>query len=360
MAPTSDSPPCNERPTRGAWSSAPETPTADGRPNDEVIDVVIKTEGEPDQFRRVTLVKSEGNPDIWNVDAFGLGPTIEMDERYNRGFSKKVIHDAFGGESRMCRHHWKKRKPGKMHKKAFVTYHRSWNNALPAIPGAHGMVFSNLESFPAKPEPLIFFVEEGLNDWRLLGTYNYLRQGEIAPHHISLLPPHVLDNRVHSFLHHKADNLIERANRLLGDARKVVATRDGVLQALHDGRLYIPFTILQCVGYPKIWFEKLLYYEAHPKPEKDMTTKNNVGKRPLVEARGSSEKPKRAKLNNGKGKAKVSSDESDRGAHGDDSEYSDGSDSGDGSDSEYEEVHPRQVANLPRRTSSRISQQKSA
>jgi hypothetical protein len=59
-----------------------------------VIDVVIKIEGEPDQFKHVTLIKSEENDfDIWNVDGFGLGPTIEVDEKYNRVFTREVIRD---------------------------------------------------------------------------------------------------------------------------------------------------------------------------------------------------------------------------------------------------------------------------
>ncbi|KAJ7233841.1 hypothetical protein B0H12DRAFT_165676 [Mycena haematopus] len=74
--------PGNGRPSRDAWSPVPDPvlPDATGdplhsrdsdlvvQPKDEVIDVVIKKEGEPDQFERVTLIKSEdGKFDIWNV-----------------------------------------------------------------------------------------------------------------------------------------------------------------------------------------------------------------------------------------------------------------------------------------------------
>ncbi|KAF7369123.1 hypothetical protein MVEN_00239500 [Mycena venus] len=124
----------SQRPSKDAW---PPVPGSTGKPlpgrddsntdiqvKDEVIDVVIKTEGEPDQFKRVTLIKSEdGKFDIWNVDGFGLGPTIEVDERDKRGFTRKVISDvrpvfamanayvliffeAFGGGHVECYHNW--------------------------------------------------------------------------------------------------------------------------------------------------------------------------------------------------------------------------------------------------------------
>ncbi|KAK7052188.1 hypothetical protein R3P38DRAFT_1638280 [Favolaschia claudopus] len=134
---------------------------ADVQVKDEVIDVVIKTEGEPDYFTRVTLIKSEdGRFDIWNVDGFGLGPTIDVDERYNRGFSRKVISDAFGGGWMVCYHHWKS-KPVKGDIGPFLTFNRSWNNALPASPGVHGIGFFNMNGCPTSPEPVNVFVGEG-------------------------------------------------------------------------------------------------------------------------------------------------------------------------------------------------------
>ncbi|KAJ7678064.1 hypothetical protein DFH06DRAFT_565339 [Mycena polygramma] len=252
------------RPTRDAWSPAAEgstgeplhnsDPDAEVRVKDEVIDVVIKTEGEPDKFKRVTLIKSEdGNFDIWNVDGFGLGPTVEVEEKYNRGFTRKVIGDALGGGHIEPCHHWNP-KPGQEAKIPFTTWSRSWNSALPVSPGTHGMGFFSMSTCPVKPEPINFFVGEGTNDWRLLGTYDYLRWGEIAPHHISLLPPLVLDLWVNGMLSHTwGKAAIEEANVDLQDARKVKYTHESVLEALNDGRLAIPFTILKCVGYPKDW-----------------------------------------------------------------------------------------------------------
>jgi hypothetical protein len=97
-------PPRSERPSQDAWRSlTPEgsqdqsNSTSDTvRVKNETIDDIIKAEheGEIDQFKRVALIKSEdGNFDIWNVDGFCLGPTVEVDAKYNRGFSRKVIGD---------------------------------------------------------------------------------------------------------------------------------------------------------------------------------------------------------------------------------------------------------------------------
>lgn len=87
----------SERPSRETGVSAREASLnsdAHVQVQDDVIDVVIKIEGEPDQFKHVTLIKSEENDfDIWNVDGFGLGPTIEVDEKYNRVFTREVIRD---------------------------------------------------------------------------------------------------------------------------------------------------------------------------------------------------------------------------------------------------------------------------
>lgn len=99
-----------------------------------------------------------------------------------------------------------------------------------------------------------------------MGTYSYLKWGEIAPHHISLLPPTVLENWVHGMLSRVGGKTwIQDINKDLDDAQKIHTTDGGVKDALHDGRLRIPFTILKCVGFPEDWFERLEYFEAHPK-----------------------------------------------------------------------------------------------
>ncbi|KAJ6466805.1 hypothetical protein C8R45DRAFT_1172027 [Mycena sanguinolenta] len=355
-------PQSNGRPSRDAWSPLPDTtqdplhnrdPDSSVQPKvevkEEVIDVVIKKEGEADQFKRVTLIKSEdGNFDIWKVDGFHLGPTVEVDEKYNRGFTRKVISDAFGGGHVVCYHHWYPKPAGKPTKTPFATFNRSWNNALPTSPGLHGMVFANVRTCRLAPQPVNFFVGEGTNNWRLSGTYDYLRYGHIAPHHISLLPPGVLNNWVDGMLN---EAWIKRVNAGLEAGQKIPFTRAGIVEALKDGRVEIPFTILKCVGYPEDWFEKLLYYEKHPKPKKSKESKAKLGKRPgRGQAKGSPQK--RAK---GSGKVKLeetpeplledgdseSNRESDGESDDDDDEYPDGG---------------RQIATLPTRKSPRKMQ----
>jgi hypothetical protein len=178
-----------------------------------------------------------------------------------------------------------------------------------------------------------------------LGTYDYLRWGEVAPHHVSLLPPVVLNNWVNGMLSSQwGKSWIERTNHGLKEARKVGYTPDGVVDALKDGRMTIPFTILKCVGYPEEWFEKLLHYEQHPKPKKS-TSKSKLGKRRApAKARGS---VKKQALGRGEAKTKtktkpepLSDDESD--------ELEETADSG----SEYAEG-PRLIAGMPKRTSPR-------
>ncbi|KAJ7088676.1 hypothetical protein C8R44DRAFT_892736 [Mycena epipterygia] len=345
--PSPQPPSRRQRPSQlqDAWSmSSPEPENAqsvsqndmssqDVQVKDEVIHVVIKNEGEPDQFKRVTLIKSEdGNFDIWNVDGFGLGPTIEVDEKYTRGFTRKVISDAFGGGHVRCDHHWNP-KPGQERKPPFITFNRSWNNALPVNPGTHGMGFFSLTGCPVKPQPINIFVGEGMNI-RLSSL------GEIAPHHISLLPSLVLNNWVNGMLSSQwGKSWIEDTNKDLAAPRKVKSTFAGVSQALHDGRLTISFTILQCVGYPKDWFERLLYYEKNPKPK---TSK----KRRRPKAQGS---PKKQTKTPQKGKSKVKEESSSEDE--DDGSRQVGVDS-DNSNSEYLDG-PRQIATLPTRTSPR-------
>jgi hypothetical protein len=101
-----------------------------------------------------------------------------------------------------------------------------------------------------------------------MGTYNYHLWGEIAPYHIPRIPEAVLSTWAARWaVKSWGRSLIEAANAKLTDARKVEFTSESVLKAFHDGRLQIPFTILQCVGYPEEWFENPLYYEKHPKPK---------------------------------------------------------------------------------------------
>ncbi|KAJ7621270.1 hypothetical protein FB45DRAFT_799086 [Roridomyces roridus] len=328
------------KPPRDAWASIPDSAVPAGvKDEDEVIDVIIKAEndGEPDLLKRVYLIKSEdGNFDIWNVDAFGLAPAIEVDEKYNRGFSRKVISDAFGGGHQTCNHNWGK--PGKM---AFCTYNRSWNNALPPRPGAHGMGFFGLSG--ASGEPMNFFVGEGTNDWRLAGTYTYQRWGEIAPHHINLLPPGVLNEWVTGTLKTKSGHeWVEDVNKTLPATRKIPFAYEGISQALHDGRLTIPFVILQCVAYPEDVFERLLESEKHPKPKGEVTT---GGKRRRVKKESGT--PKKVL----KTRERQVKKEEDFGEEQESDGYEEGPE---GSDSdEYATPVSRRVSTLPKRASPR-------
>jgi hypothetical protein len=150
------------------------------------------------------------------------------------------------------------------------------------------------------------FTSSGLKSaMRLSGTYDFLRWGEIAPHHVSLLPTVVLDNWVNGMLNSQwGKSSIDDANNDLEDGAKISFTQASVLQALHDGRLRIPFTILRCVGYPHDWFERLIFYEKTPKPKPKKVKTGTPKKRRGVKAQESPNKrPWTSQM--GKGKVKV-------------------------------------------------------
>ncbi|KAJ6483043.1 hypothetical protein DFH09DRAFT_1292090 [Mycena vulgaris] len=321
-------------------------PSANAAVKDEVMDVVIKTEGEPDQFTRVTLTKSEDGSSFWNVDGFDLGPTIQVDEKYNRGFTRKVISDALGGGHVRSYHHWSPRSGKTPH----LTFSRSWSPGLPASPGMHGMGFCSMNDCPVKPRPLNFSWAKASSHIYLiiflkgrlaLGGDVYISLlGEIAPHHVSLIPQTVLDNWVKGRLSGEGGKaIVHAANATLEEARRVDFTYESVLQACLDGRLAIPFTILQCVGYPEDLFESLVYYEENPKPPKKKST--GTGKRRGKKAQRSPRKQPTRGGRTTKREESSSEDESD--------ELSGGFD-----DSESEFLAPaRQIAALPTRTSPR-------
>jgi hypothetical protein len=87
---------------------------------EEVVEIVIKTEGEPNQYKYVTLIKSEDdNFDVWNVDGFDLGQPFLWRKNISEAspgrslamlaskFAILIIHQAFGGGQMACNHHWK-------------------------------------------------------------------------------------------------------------------------------------------------------------------------------------------------------------------------------------------------------------
>ncbi|KAJ7319043.1 hypothetical protein DFH08DRAFT_942419 [Mycena albidolilacea] len=118
-----------------------------------------------DQFTRVTLFKSEdadGALDISNIGGiFGLGPPLEVDGKYNQGFARTVIADAFGGVRAGYFHNFGDPKPGQAATIPFFTLPRSWNTALPACPGQHGLGLFALDGAPVAPRLVNLFVGEG-------------------------------------------------------------------------------------------------------------------------------------------------------------------------------------------------------
>lgn len=90
----------------------------------ELIEVKVKQEDGSEQFKYVHLMKSEnGEYDLFNTDGFDLRPPIEVDERYNVGFTRTVIshvssnqyhfsvlsstcQKAFRGNVQECEHNW--------------------------------------------------------------------------------------------------------------------------------------------------------------------------------------------------------------------------------------------------------------
>ncbi|KAF7306580.1 hypothetical protein MIND_00449300 [Mycena indigotica] len=265
----------------GQRSESPPRSTSESSPvvvkKEEQLPVLIKEEGKEDYFSYVSLVKSEnGGHDIWSVDAFNLGPDVEVPPKYRtKGWTRKVISDAFGGGLQAVSHHFGE----KATKPPFMAVQRSWNHALPPNPGMHGMGFFNLRHCRVRPDPINIFAGYGPNDWRLLGTYEYLRYGEIAPHHAEQLPTTVLNAWVKGVIIHKewGRACIDNANETIVDEDlKVVQTEASVEAAILDGRMIIPFTILKCVRFPMDWIQRLEEAEANPKPSKSKSKKRKA------------------------------------------------------------------------------------
>jgi hypothetical protein len=108
----------------------------------------------------------------------------------------------------------------------------------------------------------------------------------------------------------------------------------------------LSFTILRCVGFPKAAFDRMLYYEKHPKPVKNKA-KNTSRKRSSSNTQRS---PKKLARTAQKGKQKVKVEESGEESGG---EVTD--EEADDVDSEYldEDSAPRQIAGLLTRASPR-------
>ncbi|KAF7306615.1 hypothetical protein MIND_00452900 [Mycena indigotica] len=225
------------------------------------LPLLMEEEGKPSYFSYVSLIKSENKGfSIWSVDAFNLGPTVDVPARYiAKGWTRKAISKAFGGNTQIVHHHF----GSNATRTPFLTPNRTWHPPLPT-PGMHGIAFLDIRDCPNRPEPINIFSGEGRNDWRLLGTYEYSRYGEIAPQQAAQIPGEVLDEWIQGFITKDwGKRSIASANEyIVDDDLKVVPTEASVKAALLDGRIVLPFTILKCVGYPMDWIRRLEEAEA--------------------------------------------------------------------------------------------------
>jgi hypothetical protein len=72
--------------------------TVKAEPVNTIIQVVIKSENEPDLIERITFVKSEdGKFDVWNLKHLSLGPPVVVEERFRVRFPRPMISDVSSG-----------------------------------------------------------------------------------------------------------------------------------------------------------------------------------------------------------------------------------------------------------------------
>ncbi|KAG0706140.1 hypothetical protein DFH29DRAFT_205732 [Suillus ampliporus] len=258
----------------------------------EKIAVVIKSEEGPDVNLHVTFVKSEdGKFDIWNLEHLRLGPPVIVEDRFNFGFTRVVISDALGGGHQTTFNNWQG--PSQSTKSPYMALKRSWNPHLPLIPGDHGVVFCRTKRF--KDGTLItrsvdLFVSGKVNEWIYFGSYETSRWGEITPHQLHLLPPLVIQSWVEgiistlwgkSWVEETNSELVDGVETMGGEVRLVEYTKNGLREALEDGRLVIGFTVMKCVGFRTEWFDQFMHYQAHPKAKSQKRKKvNSGGKKP--------------------------------------------------------------------------------
>lgn len=244
-------------------------------PVDTTIQVVIKSENEPDLIERVTFVKSEdGKFDVWNLEHLGLGPPVAVEERFRIGFRRSVISDALGGGHQTTSNNWQGRT--KLDKYPYLAMTRSYNPHLPLVPGGHGVVFCGVKRFndgSLITGPIDLIASDKPNQWVYLGSYETSRWGEISPHQVDLLQPLVIQRWISGALSTLwGRSWVERTNAELidkgGEIHLIEFTEDGLREALNDGRLVINFTVMKCVRYRTEWFEQFLHYQAHPKTPK--------------------------------------------------------------------------------------------
>ncbi|KAG2131991.1 uncharacterized protein EDB93DRAFT_1255355 [Suillus bovinus] len=219
---TAPSQPSNSIASRSSLTVTPEPVRVD-----TTIEVVIKSENEPDLIERLTFVKGEdGKAYIWNLDNLGLGPPVMVEERFRIGFRRSVISDALGGGYQTTSNNWQG--PTKTDKYPYLAMTRSYNPHLPLVPGGHGVVFCEVKALK-----------------KVWGG---------------------------SWVERTNAGLVDKG----GEINLIESTEDGIREALDDGRLAINFTVMKCVGYRTEWFEQFLHYQAHPKASTSYKRKKKV------------------------------------------------------------------------------------
>lgn len=123
--------------------------TVKAEPVNTIIQVVIKSENEPDLIERITFVKSEdGKFDVWNLKHLSLGPPVVVEERFRVRFPRPMISDALGGGRQTMSNNWQG--PTKSDKYPYLAMSRSYNPYLPLAPGDHGVAFCGVKRFTDK------------------------------------------------------------------------------------------------------------------------------------------------------------------------------------------------------------------
>ncbi|OAX41059.1 hypothetical protein K503DRAFT_780925 [Rhizopogon vinicolor AM-OR11-026] len=215
---------------------------------------VIKEEPE-DTKEIAVVIKLEDVPDLktlitFNLEHLGLGPPVAVEERFRVGFTRAVISDVIGGSHQTTFNNWQG--PDKSTKFPYMALKRSWNPYLPLIAGDHGVAFCNAARF----NDVDVFVSKKVNEWIYFGSYEISRCGEITPHQFHLLPPPVVRCWSEGILSNawgkewvKETNsrLVDEAEMTGDEAHLVQYTKDGLREALEDGRLVIGFTVMKVV-----------------------------------------------------------------------------------------------------------------
>ncbi|KAL1739061.1 hypothetical protein HDZ31DRAFT_86016 [Schizophyllum fasciatum] len=227
---------------------APRTSASNPADDDEkyTLHMSIKKEVEDgieiEEFREVTLSKSETGDMLWDLGTLGLGPEGTVDDMYQRSFERKVVSWAFGGGHQATHHN-----QDALNLDTYSTYHPKWNPQLPTRAGAHGIAFGN---GPVK-ELLPIFVRTSSNQWRYTGHYSRHMRG-------------VLDSTqlARSYLANVNAALKEEATARGTPFRPVHAEEGDICAAFADGRLTMSFAILEFTRFERAWFEQLLAAEA--------------------------------------------------------------------------------------------------